>query len=369
MHNKIGKNKMPPLTLWKGVGARSKDYYFMDRQASEMIRIGGTEIYVHKYLGPADAPDNIDPNASILSIQDLVNVEIRDRKYDPDVYSLKGHHVVSDSEFNLTQFGLFFSSDTKFITFHTNDMIKILGRRLMSGDVLEILHMRDYMALDGKVTNAFYLVEEGARSAEGYSPTWWPHLWRVKCGPLPDSQEFQSILTQALQDRGDGVGAQLNADGTVATIQDLNSRYAAELAVNDAVLAEAETNVPFRNFQSAHFYVLQTDLDKVPDVFNSDGIPPNGSKPVPSGMQFPDVHEQGDFFLRLDFLPPVLYRRDATKWTRVETNWRSPWLPAGRVLASFINNKQTITLQDGNTVDQRTNLRTAITSKLDPDIE
>ena len=159
-----------------------------------------------------------------------------------------------------------------------------------------------------------------------------------------------------------------NADGTVATIGDLNSRYAAELAVNDAVLAEAEASVPFRNFQSAHFYVLQTDLEKVPDVFNSDGIPPNGSRPVASGTAFPDVHEQGDYFLRLDFLPPVLYRRDETKWTRVETNWRSPWLPAGRVLASFINNTNTITLQDGNTIDQRANLRTAMTSKLDPDI-
>jgi hypothetical protein len=362
---------MAPLTMWKGPGAKTKDFKFFDRQAAEIINIGGTEFYVHKYLGPAgtlnSTPDNTN---NILVIEDIVNVEIRDRKYDPDVYSLKGHYTLSDSEFDLKQFGLFLSSDTAFITFHLNNMLGQLGRRLMSGDVIEVLHWRDTSTLDGRPTNKFYVVDEGSKPAEGFSPTWWPHLWRVKCQPLVDSAEYADILDQVLQDRGDGVDPSFtNADGSAGTLGDLLSTYNTNLAINDAVLAEAEGNVKFRNYQSAHFYIVQADMNLRPDVFNSDGIPPNGSKPVASGTSFPSTYEEQDWFLRVDYVPPVLFQRTGSKWSRVEINYRSEWLPAGRVLTSFINNRSTTTYNDGTVADVKQNLRTAVRPKIDPDIE
>lgn len=359
---------MPPLSFWKGPGAKTKDYMFFDRQAAEYINIGSTEVYVHKYLGPSNTVDGI--NTGVLTIEDLVNLEIRDRKYDPDVYSLRGHYLVTDTEFDLKQFGLFLSSDTVFITFHLNQMTDKLGRRLMSGDVLELLHWRDTGALDGKVTNKFYVVEEGTKPAEGFSVSWWPHLWRVKCQPLTDSQEFQDILDQSLnQDRGDGVPTPgLNEDGTDPTIGSVNSTYDKAIEINDAILAEAQAAVPFRNLQGAHFYVQQKDLDIKPSIFLSDGIPPNDSRPVPSGTSFPADSNEGDWFLRLDYLPPVLFKRSESSWRRVESNWRAPWLPAGRVLASFINNKLKTRLEDGTTPDQRQGLRGAVKPKFDPDI-
>ena len=360
---------MPPLTFWKGPGTKNKDYKFFDRQASEYIRIGGTEFYIHKYLGPKETYGSTpDPEDNLLQIADVVDMEIRNRKYDDDVYSLKGHYMVTDQEFDLKQFGLFLSSDTTFIIFHMNDMATQLGRRLMSGDVIEVLHMRDDLALDGKIMNKWYVVEEGTRPAEGFSPTWWPHLWRVKCQPLTNSQEFQDILAKQLDDRGDGVPAQVDANGNPITVGSASSTYDTEIAVNDQVLDEAKSNVQFRNYQSAHFYVMQADINQRPDVFNSDGIPPNNSKPVPSGTSFPSVYQEGDYFLRLDYLPPVLFVRESNRWRKLETNYRSDWLPAGRVLASFINNKATTTLHDGSTIDTRQTLRTAIKAKIDPDI-
>jgi hypothetical protein len=362
---------MPPLTLWKGPGTRSKDYQFFDRQASEYIRIGAAEIYVHKYLGPSSTLDSSpEPEKNVLVISDLVNLEIRDRKYDPNVYSLKGHYMLSDSEFDLKQFGLFLSSDTTFVTFHLNDMIKILGRKLMSGDVLELLHWRDTSTLDERPVNKFYVVDEGTKPAEGFGPTWWPHLWRVKCQPLTDSQEYQDILNQVLEDRGDGVDPSfVKPDGTPGTLADLLSTYNENIAANDQVLKEAEAAVPFRNYQTQHFYVLSKDITKRPDVFSTDGIPPNQSKPVPSGTSFPDQYQVDDWFLRVDYVPPVLFRRETNRWAKIETNYRSDWLPAGRVLASFINNRETATLQDGSTVDQRQNLRNTVRARLDPDIK
>jgi hypothetical protein len=362
---------MPPMTLWKGPAVRSKDFKFLDRQASEYIRIGGTEFYIHLYLGPAETYGST-PNSenNILTIADLVNMEIPNRKYDNNVYSVKGHYMVSDNEFDLKQFGLFLSSDTVFITFHLNDMLLQLGRRLMSGDVIEVLHWRDNSALDGQPTNKWYVVDEGTKPAEGFSPTWWPHLWRVKCQPLTNSQEYQDILNQELVDRGDGIpGALADSTGKIPTVGDINSTYDKEIAINDAILDQATQAVPFRNYQSQHFYIIQKDINKRPDVFSSDGIPPNQSKPVPSGTTFPADYTIGDWFLRIDYVPPVLFRRESNKWTMVETNYRSSWLPAGRVLASFINNKGKTTNTDGTITDDRQNLRNVIHAKPDPDIQ
>lgn len=362
---------MAKLSFWKGPGVRTKDYSFIDKICLNYIEIGGANFYLHKFLGSEsqlETPDSNSDEFGLLNISDLVNLEIRDRKYDPDVYELKGHTQVNDSEFDLKQFGMFLSSDTIFITFHRNQMVDVMGRRLSSGDVIEVLYMRDNITLDGKPINKFYVVEDGVSPAEGYSHSWWPHLWRVKCQPLVDSQEFQQILNQALDDRGDGIEASLNPDGTVATLQDYASTYASNIAINDAILAEAATNTPFRNFQASQYYVSAPVGNMPVNILVSAGIPPNGSNPVDSGTVFPTTALIGDFFLRMDFLPPVLYVKEATKWARVESNWRSEWLPAGAVLASFINNNNKATMTDGSVQPVKQAVSKAVKSRLDPDI-
>lgn len=364
---------MPPLSLWRGINVKTKDYQFIDRQISGMYRIGGTEFWIHKYLGPgASSTGGAMPASSAetpeLQIQDMVNMEIRDRKYDPDVYSLKGHYQVSDTEFDLRQFGLFLSNETIFITFHLNDMVDSIGRKLMSGDVIEILHQRDDLVLGQSVpVSKYYVIEDGTRPAEGYSPTWWAHMWRVKCNPITDSQEYRDILQAPLKNSdGDLVP---NADGSgITSLADLLSTYNYNLQINDAVLAEAAAAVQFRNTQGAHFYVLAGDLDKPVSVWAGDGIPPNASKPVSSGSVFPTHPHVGEYFVRTDYSPPVLYRRAENRWTRAEINWRDSWLPSNRVLTSFINNTNETTLTDGSVVPQQTNLRNTIKPKLDPDL-
>ena len=57
-------------------------------------------------------------NQSEQNIQDLLFLENRDRKYDPDIYVMRGVYNISDIDFNLSQFGLFLQNDTIFITFH-----------------------------------------------------------------------------------------------------------------------------------------------------------------------------------------------------------------------------------------------------------
>ncbi len=41
---------MPRLSLYKP--ERGNDYEFLDKQILEMFTVGGTDMFVHKYLGP-----------------------------------------------------------------------------------------------------------------------------------------------------------------------------------------------------------------------------------------------------------------------------------------------------------------------------
>lgn len=377
---------MPPLSLYKGAAVRTNDYRFFDRTISETYRVGGTEFNIHVYLGPTpqgSTGDFTQPNtalaaantgtSNVLEIQDVLNMEIRNRSYDQDVVVLKGHYQISDTEFDLRQFGLFLSNDTIFITFHLNDMVNSIGRTLMSGDVIEIQHRRDDYALGDFSLPKYYVVMEGARPAEGYSPTWWPHIWRVKCDPMPDTQEYRDILQKPATDlNGDPLP---NPNGTSQlTLADILSTYNREIEISDQIVAQAIQEVPFRNLQGQQFYVLAGDINKPVSIFAGDGIPPNQSKPVQSGVSFPAGAPAGTWLLRIDYTPPQLFQRvqladHQNVWKRHEIDYRTSWSPANTVLESFINNGNvSTTLQDGSVVPQRQDIRTVLKAKLDPDI-
>ena len=87
--------------------------------------VGGTDLHFHKYIGPYDQGDtNKDGAASPTqpqysgdslnerTIQDLLFLENRDRKYADDVYVVRGIYNVQDADFNLSQFGMFLQNDT-----------------------------------------------------------------------------------------------------------------------------------------------------------------------------------------------------------------------------------------------------------------
>ena len=115
---------MPRLSLYKP--EKGPDFRFLDRNISEQFQIGGTDIFVHKYLGPVNPQEgesspaipNNNNYISELGIQDLLFMENRDRQYEPDVYHLRGIYTMQDIDFNLSQFGLFLQNDNIMITFH-----------------------------------------------------------------------------------------------------------------------------------------------------------------------------------------------------------------------------------------------------------
>jgi len=266
-----------------------------------MFTVGSTDLYIHKYLGPTDQGASIDytqPQYDVLdptNIQDLLFLENRDRTYDPNIYRVRGHYNVQNLDFNLSQFGLFLNNDIIFITVHYNDMIDLVGRKLMVGDVLELPHLIDYNPLKETIPvglKRFYQVTDGNFASEGFSPTWYPHLWRIKCEPLVDSEEFSQILAEPIdQDNylglwepnktypagyvitfGDKnyiskqeVPIGINPPNTIfweldpnQNLKDILATYNKNLQINNAIIEEADRLVPKAGYDRSNLYIVPT---------------------------------------------------------------------------------------------------------------
>jgi len=364
-----------------------------------MFTVGGTDLHFHKYLGPYDQGDTNKDGAASPSqprvtgtdlnettIQDLLFLENRDRKYSSDIYTVRGIYNVQDQDFNLSQFGMFLSNDTMFLTVHMNDIIERIGRKPMSGDVVELPHMKEDYSLDESIPIAlkrYYVVEDVNRAAEGFSQTWWPHLLRLKMKSLVDSQEYKDILGDAK---------------TTGSLASYMSTYNREKTINEQVVKQAEEDSPKAGFNYKQYYVAPIDergnirTDNVNTVaqrtssskkvnavidtpasshygfyLDGDGVAPNGA-PAGFGINFPTSNvDKGDYFLRTDYLPNRLFRYDGARWIKIEDSVRITTTnneSRGNFKTNFVNNATESTI-NGLTTKQRQSLTDALKPKAD----
>jgi hypothetical protein len=86
------------------------------------------------------------------------------------------------------------------------------------------------------------------------------------------------------------------------------------------------------------------------------GQAPNG-EPTGTGIAFPQNPQVGDYFLRIDYMPNILYRWDGQLWVRISTNVRTDTgFGADDLsqLSGFINNQGEILINNtGEVVQQR----------------
>ena len=342
---------MPRIQLWNKY--KTNDYDFIDRNVAEYINAGGTGVHVHKYIGTYQDDTSASIGSGDLYIQDVLFLENRDRKYDTDVYELRGAYTPADPDLDLTQFGLFVNNDNIFMTFHMNTCASLLGRRLMAGDVVELPHLRDDLLLGGgDAVNRFFVVSDSGRPAEGYDPRWWPHLWRVKLTNITDSPEYRDIL---------GTG------DTATDLRNVLSTHSTELAISDKVMELANADVKYDTgyFEGGHLYIDENSQDKPGVHFTGDGVPPNGISIVGSGTSFPGSSSNGDYFLRTDFEPNRLFKKNGSRWSKVSDDTTKKWSAANKLLTSFVNNANITTNSDGTTQAEKTNLSKAVKPKAD----
>ena len=424
---------MPRLSLYRP--NRTNDYQYLDRIISERYTVGGLDMYVHKYMGPqinegpnpgnADATLPVYSKESPLFIEDLLLLENRDRAYDPDIYIMRGVYTHNDIDFDLTQFGLFLNNDTLYITFHYNDMIDTFGRKLMTGDVLELPNLKDYYPLNANITRAlpkYYVIQDASYAAEGFSQTWLPHLWRVKATPMVNAQEYQQIINQPFMpdniwDNGNfyPLGETVNNGGQYyqatknvppgteigdvnywalivnpTTMGDVNSTRNKDLAINDALIIQANMDVPLSGYDNVSFYILPNTPDGQPGeaglvasatpptadgtqvgegntptsfgytmgYLTGDKMAPNGL-PVTPGVSFPLAPNTGDYCLRLDYFPNRLFRYNGRGWSAVSDDVRTEldWgLTNQTQRSSFVNNPYTVSTTDQGNIPSRQSL-------------
>jgi hypothetical protein len=325
----------------------------------------------------SDATQPSYTNQSALNIQDLLWTENRDRKYDTSVYKMRGIYQRADQDFDLSQFGLFLQTGTIFMVFHLRDMVDTIGRKLLSGDVLELEHLKDYDSLNQDVPAAlkrFYVVGDASWASEGFSPTWWPHLWRVKLNPLVDSQEYKDIINHITA-----------GPGTTTPVGQILSTYNTYLNINQAIVAQAESDVPKSGYDTTAFYTtanvggvtlggnaITSDSGTItadntsitsdsgipsPDYktegyLTGDGRAPN-SLVTGAGVAFPPTPNNGDYFLRLDYLPNRLFRFNGKFWSKIEDAVRTNLTPGATnnqtQQSGYVNNTSTYVDKNGNT--------------------
>jgi hypothetical protein len=254
----------------------------------------------------------------------------------------------------------------------------------MAGDVIELPHLKDDNSLDTSDSDTlkrYYVVEDVNRAAEGFSRTWWPHLYRVRVKGITDAQEFRDILG--------------NKDENTA--QKTRDK---DLEINKAVIDQAEQDAPQSGYNTKQLYVMPTEeegrvalvtvdddvttdtghlnVDKVfgnPETngyiegyLTGDGIPANGET-FTASTKFPKEPVEGMFVLRTDFSPNRLFRFDGRRFVKIEDNVRQTMTNTDTretQKTGFINNTKTTTLADGSsTTDQRVALSKLLKPKAD----
>jgi hypothetical protein len=315
-------------------------------------------------------------------------------------------------------------------------MIDTMGRKLMSGDVLELPNLRDYNPLNETIPRAlprFYVIQDAAFASEGFSQTWLPHLWRVKCTPMVNAQEFNEITKEPFEpiniwDNGNfypGGTTVLYGDkyyistknvppGTditntqywqeksnPATLADKMSTRPKDLEINDAILIQAEAEIPKSGFDVVKFYIVATNLDGTPanptsatytadytisdasrtvanegnsprgdgytaGYLTGDGKTPNGL-PVTAGVNFPVSPLAGQYALRLDYFPNRLFRYNGRSWVKIESDVRTQLTPGATnntLRSSFVNNTYTTPTSDMGNIPSRQSLSQALQPNL-----
>jgi hypothetical protein len=104
-------------------------------------------------------------------------------------------------------------------------------------------------------------------------------------------------------------------------------------------------------------------------MLTGDGQAPNGY-PTGAGIAFPQNPQVGDYFLRIDYNPQLLYRWDGRIWVRISENVRTETgftVEDKSQLSGFINDQEEIYLNsEGKLVPEAQPLSSVLQPPLSP---
>lgn len=295
--------------MWKP--NKSKDYTLLDRIIAEQYVVGGVDMFLYTFQGAtgnAGSTDLTKPdlttNQSLLSVGNLVFGETINRKYNPEAIVLPVVYQIQEATPDLKLPGLFFNFNTMDITVHYNTMLQYVGRKIIPGDVLELPNLRDTDVYGSNLAiNKWYVVQDSFKAAEGYSQTWNHHIWKLRVKPLTDSPEFSDIVDKIKQQYPDDSTDpnDTNPDNKAGSVAVGDK----ELEMMNAIIAQADSEVPYMHWDNEHIYDDTIGLGYYEDI--------------PMNFSFPKSPKDGQYFkLQTE---PVLYEKKDTDWVIVPSKF------------------------------------------------
>lgn len=291
---------------------------------------------------------------NVRNIQDKIFLENRDRHYSKEAILTKGYYTPVEYSAFLHKMGFNspFNPDQFVFEFSFRHIIRLIGRPLVIGDILELPSEIFYnVNLEGK--KKYLEVTNVAWASTGYTPHWVPTLLRVIAEPAMASRETQDIFGDLTENYDDvGTASTNDADRRGKNYQDVHD-------VDDTIASEANTQVPQAGQDFANKQKLSDELrDWIEDDLNGydpdrldrkrymwgvSALPPNGED-YTEGDEFPDNPSDGDYH-RLTYnsvdrnLSPNLYRYSKPKkrWLFLESDERYQWKETKPTLTDFIN--------------------------------
>lgn len=262
---------------------------------------------------------------SLDNIEDFVLLENRDRAYCRSSTLLKCTYDLLDVQSELARFGITLPQ-TYIFTCSFADMVRIVGRPVVIGDIVELPGEIQFDP-NLKPVRKWLEVTDTGWSTEGYTQNWRPNLFRFYAQPILPSIEHKDIL---------GVPGQVNADQSDDDFLLQNLQNDQAFSVLDAIKQESRDLVPQtgedpQDIQSGKPLIGSGDYDGN-DLYAEDALPPNGIG-FTVGDKLPDVgtildghyHRQTYSSIDPSLRPPdrlLRWFESNKKWKVVEVNTR-----------------------------------------------
>lgn len=261
------------------------------------------------------------------NIQDMFFQENRDRDYASCSMMIRASYTPFDSIGDLGKFGLSVLDQYVF-TVSFARMIEILGRPIVTGDIIELPSELQWDH-NMKPVKKYLEVTDTGWSSEGFTPGWKPILFRFQAVQMTPSQENRDIVgtadswlnvkktsDQTFFDQFDKPIATLNTEAS--NIVGIEAKdEAPEQGQDGSTIASGEALLGPAHTPDNH------------DLYLEDGLPPDGL-PYGEGYKLPDIASahDGDYF-RLNYptetgIPSRLYKFNGVKgrWQYCETDRR-----------------------------------------------
>lgn len=269
---------------------------------------------------------------SLDNIEDYVLLENRDRAYCHASTMLKCTYDLLDVQSELAKFGITLPQ-TYIFTCSFADMIIILGRPVVIGDIVELPGEIQFDP-NLKPVRKWLEVTDAGWSTEGYTPNWRPNLFRFYAQPIMPSIEHKDIL---------GVPGQVNDaqsdDSFLNSLLQNDQAFQSTKAIKEqSIDAAPQTGEDGQDLMSGKPLLGPKGAYDGNDLYAEDALPPDGNLysvgdvlPVPTdfppGNVIPDghYHRQTYTTVAAAIRPPDRLLRYFTvdgRWKVIEVNTR-----------------------------------------------